>query len=50
LGEVHQPNLMLAIFNSFIKLWATSNSFPHSWAIQNSSIESLVQLGLSAEL
>jgi len=50
LGEVHQPNLMWAIFNSFIQLWTTSNSLVHSWAIQNSSIEILVHLELSAEL
>jgi len=33
LVEVHQSNKMLAICNSFIQLWATSNSLDHSWAI-----------------
>jgi len=26
MSKVHQPNQSLAIYNSFIQLWATSNS------------------------
>jgi len=33
LGEVHQSNQKLLICNSFIQLWATSNSLVQRWAI-----------------
>jgi len=33
LGEVHQSNQMLAICNSLIHLWPTSNGHHHSWVI-----------------
>jgi len=33
LGEVHQSNQILPICNSFIQLWATSNSLVQRWAI-----------------
>jgi len=32
-GKIHQFNQMLAIYNSFMQLWATSNNLVHSWAI-----------------
>jgi len=32
-GEDHLSNQILAICNSFIQLWATSNSLVHSWAV-----------------
>jgi len=32
-GEVHQSNRILPICNSFIQLWATSNSLVQRWAI-----------------
>jgi len=33
LGEVHQSNQIFPICNSFIQLWATSNSLVQRWAI-----------------
>jgi len=50
LGEVHHSNQMLAICNSLIQLWATSNSFDHCWAIQNNSTEILVHSECLGEL
>jgi len=47
LVEVHQSNQASAICNSFIHLWATSNSLVQSWAIWNSSFEILVHLEMS---
>jgi len=41
LGEVHQSNKILAICNSFIRLWATSNSLVQSKAVWSSSTEIL---------
>jgi len=32
-GEVHQSNQTLLICNSFIRLWATSNSLVQRWVI-----------------
>jgi len=42
LGEVHQSNQILAICNSFIRLWATSNNLDQSKVVQSSSTEILV--------
>jgi len=47
LGEVHQSNQILPIFNSFIQLWATSNSLVQRQAIWKSSIKILVRLDMS---
>jgi len=47
LGKVHQPNRILAICNSFIQLWETSNSLIQSWAVENSSTEILVYFEMS---
>jgi len=33
LGEDRQSNQILAIFNSVIQLWATSNSLVQRWAV-----------------
>jgi len=32
-GDVHQSNQILPIFNSLIQLWATSYNLVHRWAM-----------------
>jgi len=47
LGEVHQTNEIVPICNSFIQLWATSNSLVQRWAIQKSSPKTSVRSEMS---
>jgi len=39
LGEVHQSNEILPIFNSFIQLWVTSNNLVQRWLYRKAPLK-----------